>query len=68
MSLVRGTDRALKRAEVELPGEVVVDHVDSDAALRLHLQKREIVRQVFGARSRALSLSYSASLTNTELT
>ena len=50
MSLVRGTDRALKRAEVELPGEVVVDHVDSDAALRLHLQKREIVRQVFGPR------------------
>jgi hypothetical protein len=44
-----GTDRLLKRAEVELPGGGVVDHVDSDAGPRFHLQKREIVRQVFGA-------------------
>jgi hypothetical protein len=44
------TDRALERGEVELPGRVVVDHVDLDPDARLHLQEREIVRQVFGSR------------------
>src|SRR5262249_57593676 len=43
-------DRALERQEVELPRRVTVDHVDLDAGTRLHLEKGEIVRQVFGPR------------------
>ena len=44
------TDRALERGEVDLPGRVAVDHVDLDPHARLHLQEREVVRQVLGPR------------------
>ena len=45
-------DRALQRGHVDLSGGVVVDDVDLDADAPLHLQEREIVRQVLGARGR----------------
>ena len=45
-----GADRALERREVDLPGRVILDHVDLDARARLHLQEREVVRQVLGPR------------------
>src|SRR2546428_10749247 len=44
------TDRALERGEVDLPGRVAVDHVDLDPHTRLHLQEREVVREVLGPR------------------
>ena len=43
-------DRALERGDVDLPGRVVLDDVDLDAHSPLHLQEREIVRHVLGAR------------------
>ena len=44
------TDCALEGGEVELPGRVAVDHVDLDPHARLHLQEREVVRQILGPR------------------
>lgn len=44
------TDRTFQCGEVELAGVVVADHVDLDPCARLHLQEREIVRQLLGAR------------------
>ena len=43
-------DRALERGEVDLAGRVAVDHVDLDPHARLHLQEREVVRQVLRPR------------------
>jgi hypothetical protein len=44
------TDRALERIQVDLPGGIAVDHVDLDTHARLHLEEREVVRQVLGPR------------------
>src|SRR5437588_691749 len=40
------TDDALECGEVELPGCVIVDHVDLDSRARLRLQESEVVRDV----------------------
>ncbi len=43
-------DGALERGHVELPGGVVVHHVDLHARAPLHLEEREVVGRVLGPR------------------